>query len=222
MIVFAPATVQEAVDIVYEAPEYADRDRNPVLVLMDGCIGTMMEEVEMPPMKELPASPCKSWTVGCDGTKRGGHMITPIYPEAGLETNNKADAQRTTRWEAEDVKVEEFMIEDAEWIIVAYGTSARVAKQAVVDLRAEGVRIGLIRPITLFPFPKKSIANLDYTRVKGLIDIEMAIPAQMRDDIELQVLGRAPVYEYGRSGGILLNDEDTKAAIQKIIEGGEQ
>ena len=114
------------------------------------------------------------------------------------------------------------MVEDAEWVIVAYGISARVSKQVVIDLREEGIKLGLIRPITLFPFPKKSIANLDYTKVKGLIDIEMSIPALMREDIELQVLGRAPVYEYGRSGGILLDDEITKAAVRKIIEGGEQ
>ena len=222
MLVFAPYTVQEAVDIVYDAPEYAERDRSPVMILMDGCLGTMMKEVELPPMKELPESPCKSWTVGYDGTKRGGHLITPIYPEAGLEGKNKLAVQRTKRWEENDVRVEEFMVEDAEWVIVAYGISARVAKQVVIDLREEGIKLGLIRPITLFPFPKKSIANLDYTKVKGLIDIEMSIPALMREDIELQVLGRAPVYEYGRSGGILLDDESTKAAVRKIIEGGEQ
>jgi 2-oxoglutarate ferredoxin oxidoreductase subunit alpha len=182
----------------------------------------MMDEVELPPMKELLASPCKPWTVGNDGTTRGGHLITPIYPEAGLESKNKLAAARTKRWEAEDVKVEEFMVEDAEWVIVAYGISARVSKQVITDLRAQGVKVGLIRPITVFPFPKKSIANLDYSRVKGLIDIEMAIPAQMREDIELQVLGRAPVYEYGRSGGILLDDETARDAVLAIIKGGER
>ena len=82
--------------------------------------------------------------------------------------------------------------------------------------------IAMIRPITLFPFPKKAIDGLDYGRVKGIIDLEMAIPAQMRDDIELQVCRRCPVYEYGRSGGVLLDDETTKAAVLEIIKGGEQ
>ena len=86
-------------------------------------------------------------------------------------------------------------------------------------IRGEGC---MIRPITLFPFPKKAIDGLDYGRVKGIIDLEMAIPAQMRDDIELQVCRRCPVYEYGRSGGVLLDDETTKAAVLEIIKGGEQ
>lgn len=221
MLVFAPHTIQEAVDIIYEAPVYADRDRNPVLILVDGCLGTMMEEVEFPEFKELPESPCKSWTVGYDGTERTVHLITPIYPELGLESKNKKDYERTKTWEAEDVRVEEFMLEDAEWVVVSYGTSARVCKEAILALREEGHKVGLIRPITLFPFPKATLKNLDYSRVKGVIDIEMSIPAQMREDIELQVMERCPVYEYGRSGGMLLDDSSTHEAILKIIEGGE-
>ena len=121
----------------------------------------------------------------------------------------------------DDVKVEEFMVDDAEYVIVAYGIASRVSKEAVLTLRNEGVKIGLIRPITLFPFPKANIRNLDYSRVKGIIDIEMTIPAQMREDIELQVMGRCPVYEYGRSGGVLLDDEGVLEAIREIINGGE-
>ena len=123
-------------------------------------------------------------------------------------------------WEEDDVKVEEFMVDDAEYVIVAYGIASRVSKEAVLTLRAEGHKVGLIRPITLFPFPKKSIADLDYGRVKAIIDVEMTIPAQMRDDIELQVKGRAPVYEYGRSGGVLLDDEGVLEDVREIVEGG--
>ena len=86
---------------------------------------------------------------------------------------------------------------------------------------AEGVKIGMIRPITLYPFPKMSLDGLDYDKVKGIIDIEMTIPAQMRDDIELQVKGRCPVYEYGRSGGMLLDDEGVLSAIKEFIKEGE-
>lgn len=221
MIVFAPNSIQEACDLVYEAPKYAFRDRNPVLFLMDGCLSTMYEEVELPPMRELPESPCTDWTIGDSGEKRIARLITPILPEVGLEKKNIADGKRTKMWEENDVRVEEYMVDDAEWIIVAYGIGSRVAKQCIDVLRGEGIKIGMIRPITLFPFPKKNIDGLDYSRVKGIIDIEMTIPAQMREDIELQVARRCPVYEYGRSGGILLDDESTQEAVRKIIAGGE-
>ena len=103
---------------------------------------------------------------------------------------------------------------------MAYGISARVSREAIFRLRAEGFKVGMIRPITLYPFPKKSLQNLNYDLVKGIIDIELAIPAQMRDDIALEVKDRAPVYTYGRSGGILLDDESTYNAIKKIVTGG--
>jgi 2-oxoglutarate ferredoxin oxidoreductase subunit alpha len=124
-------------------------------------------------------------------------------------------------WEENDVKVEEFMLEDAEYVVVAYGSASRVAKEAILNLREKGYKVGMIRPITLFPFPKKSIKNLDYGKVKAIIDIEMTIPAQMREDIELQVMERCPVYEYGRSGGCLLDDEGVYEAIYEIVSGGE-
>ena len=124
-------------------------------------------------------------------------------------------------WEENDVKVEEFMLDDAEYVVVAYGIASRVAKEAILNLRAQGYKVGMIRPITLFPFPKKSIRNLDYGKVKAIIDIEMTIPAQMREDIELQVKDRCPVYEYGRSGGCLLDDEGVYEAIYDVVNGGE-
>ena len=110
---------------------------------------------------------------------------------------------------------------DAEYVVVAYGIAARVAKEAINTLREEGYKVGMIRPITLYPFPKASLDNLDYSKVKGIIDVEMTIPAQMRDDIELQVKGRCPVHEYGRSGGMLLDDEGVYEAISNIVKGGE-
>ena len=92
----------------------------------------------------------------------------------------------------------------------------------MLKLREEGIKVGMIRPITLLPFPKKSLRNLDYNRVKGIIDVELAIPAQMHDDIALEVMERAPIYDYGRSGGMLFNDEEAYDAIKKIITGGAQ
>ena len=223
LLCFAPASVQEAVDLVYGSFDYAERDRNPVLVLMDGCLGAIMEMVELPAMVEPSKERTKAWNM-CrfPDTKRPPKGLSPVYPEFVLEKENMKRGEMLKEWEENDVRVEEFMVEDAEFVVVAYGISARVAKEAILKLREEGVKIGMIRPITLLPFPKKAIAGLDYTRVKGLIDIELAIPAQMHDDIELQVRGRAPVYDYGRSGGMLFDDEGVYDAIKKIVAGGAQ
>ena len=219
VMVFAPSTLQEAVDLTYEAFEYAERDRNPVLLLMDGCLGSIMEMVDLPPMKETSDKNTASWKVGYNGQKRAARMITSIVPEAGLEANNKARGELFKNWEANDVKVEEYMLDGAEYVVVAYGIAARVAKQAIMQLRSEGHKIGLIRPITLLPFPKQNLQKLNYDQVKAVIDIEMTIPAQMHDDIALEVMGRAPIYTYGRSGGILLDDDGVMDAIKKIIGG---
>ncbi len=218
-MVFAPATLQEAVDLTYNAWEYAERDRGPVLILMDGCLGAIMEEVELPPMKELNYENTEEWSLSREGGRTEAHMITPILPEPALEMLNKAKGMVYNMMWPMDAKVEEYMTDDAEYVVVAYGIAARVAKEAINELRSKGVKIGMVRPITLYPFPK-SIENLDYSRVKGIIDIEMTIPAQMRDDIELQVKGRCPVHEYGRSGGMLLDDEGVYNAIAEIVGGG--
>lgn len=219
-LVFAPNTVQEAVDIVYESWEYAERDRNPVFVLLDGCLGNIMEEVDLPEMKEIKPEDLPEWCLSRRNGRDWQGNITPIYTEPILEGLNMMAGEMYKQWEEEDVRVEEFMLDDAEYVVVAYGMASRVAKEAVIKLREEGHKLGLIRPITLYPFPKNSIRNLDYSHVKGIIDIEMTIPAQMRDDIELQVMGRCPVYEYGRSGGCLLDDDGVYEAIKEVITGG--
>ena len=219
-LVFAPNTVQEAVDIVYESWDYAERDRNPVFVLLDGCLGNIMEEVDLPEMKEIKPEDLPEWCLSRRNGRDWQGNITPIYTEPILEGLNMMAGEMYKQWEEEDVRVEEFMLDDAEYVVVAYGMASRVAKEAVIKLREEGHKLGLIRPITLYPFPKNSIRNLDYSHVKGIIDIEMTIPAQMRDDIELQVMGRCPVYEYGRSGGCLLDDDGVYEAIKEVITGG--
>jgi 2-oxoglutarate ferredoxin oxidoreductase subunit alpha len=219
MMVFAPYSLQEAVDITYNAFEFSERDRNPVFLLIDGILGSFMEQVELPEMKEQPDEVSAKWRLGRKpGEERNSRMLTSIYPEAGLESMNKDMAKMVQSWQENDVQVEEYLLDDAEYVVVSYGIAARVAKEAINKLRAEGEKVGMIRPITIFPFPKASFAKLDYGRVKALIDIEMTIPAQMRDDIALEVLGRAPILEYGRSGGILLDDDGVLGAIRSIIE----
>ncbi|MBR2414949.1 MAG: 3-methyl-2-oxobutanoate dehydrogenase subunit VorB [Clostridia bacterium] len=223
LMCFAPATLQEAVDLVYHSFDYAERDRNPVIVLLDGCLGAIMEQVELPEMVEPDTKRTKAWNMSRYADEpRKGKGLSPVYPEFVLEKENMARGQLLKSWEENDVQVEELFLDDAEYVIVAYGISARVAKEAMLKLREEGFKVGMIRPITLLPFPKKSLRNLDYNRVKGIIDVELAIPAQMRDDIALEVMERAPIYEYGRSGGMLFNDEEAYDAIKKIITGGAQ
>ena len=219
LIVFAPSTLQEVVDLTCRAFDYAERDRNPVFLLMDGCLGAMMEAVELPPMQEPHPEKLSAWTLGRrNGEKRAPHLISPIY-EAGLEGLNRAFAERTEQWKQNDVLVEELFLDDAEYVAVAYGIAARTAKQAVLDLREKGVKIGLIRPITLFPFPEASFDRLDYSRVKGVIDIEMAIPGQLLEDVRTALARRAPLYYHGHSGGVLLDDCDVRAAIEAVIAG---
>ncbi|MCM1364914.1 MAG: 3-methyl-2-oxobutanoate dehydrogenase subunit VorB [Faecalibacterium sp.] len=219
-MVFAPWSAQEAVDLVYDAWEFAEKDRNPVLILMDGCLGNIMEEVTLPPMKDPNKKNTDAWSLSRENGRKENAIITPIYTEPVLEQINAMSGMLYKSWEKNDVKVDTFMLEDAEYVVVAYGIAARVAKEAVIELREQGHKIGMIRPITLYPFPKKCIHDLDYNQVKGIIDIEMTIPAQMREDIELQVMERCPVYEYGRSGGILLDDDGVRQAIEKIVTGG--
>ncbi len=222
LMVFAPSTVQEIVDLTYSAHDFAERDRNPVMILIDGCLGAMMESVALPEMREPKPESQSGWTLGRrEGETRGAHLISPIY-EAGLEGLNRQFGERTARWQKEGVMVEELYLDDAEYVLTAYGMAARVARQVTEDLRREGYKVGLIRPITLFPFPKESFRKLVPGTVKGVIDIEMAIPGQMSEDVAASLPQGIPLHEYGHSGGVLLDDADTKAAVLDIISGNKE
>ena len=221
LMVFAPNSVQEIVNLTYNAFDYAERDRNPVMILIDGVLGAMMDSVELPEMKEPNPKSQSSWSMGrWEGDKRKAHIISPIY-EAGLEGLNRAFGERTESWKKNDVKVEELYLDDAEYVVTAYGISSRVCRQVVENLRRKDIKIGMIRPITLFPFPEKSFASLDKDKVKAIIDVEMAIPGQMSEDVRASVRD-IPVYEYGHSGGVLLDDVDVKSGIMNIINGIEE
>jgi len=180
-------------------------------------LGSMMESVELPEMKEPDPKKQSSWSLGRrEGENRGSHIISPIY-EAGLEGLNRSFGERTERWKQNDVMVEESDLDDAEYVIVAYGIASRVCAQAIQNLRKKGFKVGMIRPITLFPYPERSFDDLDYSKVKAIISVEMAIPGQMAEDVRSAVKGRVPVLEYGHSGGILLDDFDVKNAITDMI-----
>ena len=224
MMVLAPSTVQEAVDLTYEAFDLADRDRNPVLLLADGVIGTMMEPVELPEMKsdEEIASikeSKKSWA--CIGHKLDYANRAWIQPgqwqTSEMQRVNEEAAQLYKSWE-KDIKVEEYMIEDAEVIIASYGISARISKSVVNILRKEGIKVGMIRPITVHPFPYSSFDKLDYNKIKAVLDVEMSIPAQFIADVEKGVKGRCPIETCLCSGGNMIKRQAVIDAVRKIAE----
>lgn len=222
MIVLSPSTVQEAVDMTYEAFDLAERDMNPVLILTDGVIGTMMEPVELPPMKtpeEVAALKEARRAVSAVGHNPDEQVrILPGGVGGSFEPVNIAAAELYKSWTEKDVRVEEFMTEDAEIILTAYGISARIAKVVVKELREEGIKAGLIRPIALHPFPYKTYENIDFDRVKGILDVEMSIPAQMVWDVEHAVKGRCPIKECLRSGGEIMTKEKVLNAARELAK----
>lgn len=223
MIVLAPSTVQEAVDLTVKAFELADRDRNPVHILADGVIATMMEPVELPEMMsdekiaEIRESKKKWACIGHELDYKNRSWIQPgQWQTAAMQKCNEEAAELYRSWEKNDVMVEEYELEDAEIVITAYGISGRISKSAVDILRKQGVKVGLIRPITLNPFPTEAFEKLDYSRVKTILDVEMSIPAQYATDVEAAVRRRCPVEKCLCSGGNIMSREAVLAAVMKI------
>lgn len=221
MIVLSPSTVQEAVDMTYEAFDLAEKYMNPVLILTDGVMGTMMEPVELPPMKtpeEVAAMKEARRAISAVGHNPDEQVrILPGGIGDGWEISNIETAAMYKTWDKE-VRVEEYQTEDAEIILTAYGISARIAKIAVKELRAEGIKAGLIRPIAIHPFPYASFENLDFDRVKGILDVEMSIPAQMKWDVEHAVHGRCPIKECLRSGGQIMTKEKVLGLARELAK----
>ena len=226
MPVLAPASVQEAVDMTYLAFDWADRDRTPVLLLADGVIGTMMEPVVLPEMKSdeevaaIKAGKRKWACVGHELDYANRAWIQPgQWDTLVMERCNKEAEALYKSWAENDVMVEEIGLEDAEVVLTAYGISGRVAKSAVRLLRSEGVKAGLIRPLTVYPFPYAAYDHIDYGRVKGILDVEMSIPPIFLEDVQTAVKGRAPIHTCLRSGGNIISREAVLAAARNIVEG---
>ena len=224
MLVFAPSTVQEAVDFTYHAFDYADRDRNPVLILADGVIGTMMEPVELPEFKteeEIRAIKAGKKKWACIGhTLDYAHRawIEPgQWSTAKMQHCNEAAAELYRSWE-KDLRWEEYMLEDAELVITAYGISGRIARSAVNLLRKEGYKVGMLRPITLNPFPAKAYNSIDYHQCRAILDVEMSIPAQFIRDVSMAVGDRCPIEACLCSGGNIMSRDSIIAAAKNILE----
>lgn len=212
-IVLAPNSVQEMADFGMLAFELADKYRNPVYILTDGFIGQMMEPVEFPePVTELPE---KGWAI--KGTaETSDNLITSIELDPDdLERHVTKLQQKYKIMEEQEVRFQGHRLEDAEIVLVGYGIISRVLYSLVDVLRSEGIAAGLLRPITLFPFPKRILANLA-GKVRFFMVVEMS-NGQMVDDVRLAVNGRKPVHFYGRVGGNVPSVKEIHDAMMKYM-----
>ena len=219
LIVLAPNSVQEMVDFVDLGIELAFKYRNPAVILADGIIGQMMEKVTLPDFKprrtdEEIKKECPWATTGAKDGKR--HIITSLeLDSAVMEKNNERSQEKYRKIEENEVRVEEYMTEDADYILVAFGSSARICQKVVQIGRAEGIKIGLVRPITLWPFPYDTISKLSKS-CKGMLSVELNA-GQMVEDVRLGAEGRVPVEHYGRMGGMLFSPEEVLDALKEKI-----
>lgn len=222
LIVLAPASVQEMHDFVFDAFDLAFKYRNPVMILSDGVIGQMMEKVILAEQRprltdEEVAERYGSWALTGKPASRSRNVITSLDldPYEQEKFNLKLVA-KYKEVEENEVRYEEYMTEDAEYMIIAFGSSARICKKTVEIAREQGHKVGLLRPITLFPFPTKRIAELA-EKCKGFLVAELNA-GQMVEDVRLAVEGKAPVAHYGRMGGAVYSpDEVAEALNEKII-----
>ena len=218
LIVLAPATVQEMADFVGLGMDLAFKYRNPAMILADGVVGQMMEKVVLPEQRprrtpEQIAEQCP-WALTGKHGRDHRNVITSLEMDSVLmEKNNERFQQTYERIRQNEVRFEEHLTEDAEYLIVAFGSIARIALKAIEEARAKGVKVGLLRPITLWPFPEKEIARLSH-QVKGILTIELNA-GQMIEDVRLAVEGRVPVYHFGRMGGIVPNPGEILEALGK-------
>lgn len=217
MPVLAPASVQEMADFTVLAFELAFKYLTPAMVLADGIIGQMMEKVILPPyqprLTEEEIRARYPWsTLGKTKDRKPNYISSLELQSEEMERINQRLQARYRDMEENEVRFEQIACEDADYVFVAFGTMARVCQKAVELARAEGIKAGLIRPITLFPFPKKIIKELA-TRVKGFISIEMSA-GQMVEDVRLAVSGKVPVEFYGRMGGIVPSPDEVLHALK--------
>ncbi|MFO8086553.1 MAG: 3-methyl-2-oxobutanoate dehydrogenase subunit VorB [Bacteroidales bacterium] len=223
LLVLAPASVQEMYDFVELGFDLAFKYRNPTMILSDGAIGQMMEKVELTEQKQrrsmeevIKQSP---WATTGKTPDRDHNIITSL--ELVAEKQEKVNLKLQAKYremEKNEVRFEEIQCDDAEYLLVAYGTSSRIAQKAVKQAREQGIKLGLLRPITLFPFPTKQLQKMA-EQVKGMLAVEMSA-GQMVQDIRLAVNGKIPVEHFGRLGGIIPSAEEIVEQVRKNFIGG--
>jgi 2-oxoglutarate ferredoxin oxidoreductase subunit alpha len=220
LIALAPYSVQEMADFVGLGFELACKYRNPAIILADGIVGQMMEKVVLPAVRprrtEEEIRETMPWAA-CGKKNRKPNIITSLELDpAIMEENNIRFQKKYKLIEENEVRYETFMCDDAEYLLVAFGSSARICQKVVENAREEGIKVGLLRPITLWPFPKDAIASYA-GKVKGMLSVELNA-GQMVEDVRLAVEGRVPVEHFGRLGGIVFTpDEILQALKEKLI-----
>lgn len=215
VIVLGPSSVQEAVNLMMDAFDLADKYRNPVMLIGDGIIGQMMEPVEFPerPPVELPA---KTWAA-CGAKGRHGNQVHSLFLDPNqLERHNQMLQEKYATIEANEVRYELYNCEEPyETLLVAYGTMARICKTSIDLLKEEGINIGLVRPITLYPYPYKVVGEA-INKCKRVMVVELSA-GQMIEDVKLAMDEKRPLHFYGRTGGIVPSPEEVCEEIKKIL-----
>lgn len=213
-IVLAPANIQEAIDLTYGAFDLAEKYRSIVVILTDGSMGQMMEPAELPEMRPVIMRTPEWATYGSEGREK--RILSSIYldPPQQEETNFRLE-RRWQEIKVNEVQYKEYYLDDAEFAVVGFGTSGRIALSAVRAARARGIKVGLFRPVSLAPFPEKELFELS-KRLKGLLVVEMNA-GQMLDDVLNITRNQIPVEFYGRMGGILPMPEEIEAEIERMV-----
>lgn len=215
LLVLAPHTVQEAVSLTIEAFDLADKYRNPVMVLGDGYLGQMMEPVEFKKMTSLKL-PKKTWAL-TGANERHRNLIRTLYLDpVALEKVNLEINRKIQEIIRNEVRVETYQIDDAEVVIAAYGTVARIAKTAIKLLREKGIKVGMVRPISVFPFPYETFETVAGMVNKFLV-VEMSF-GQMLEDVKLGVCGKSQVKFYGRTGGMVPTYDEIISETEKLVK----
>lgn len=214
-IVLAPSSVQEIIDMVGLAFELAEKYRTLVYIAGDGAIGQMMESAELPPMQEVRQERPAWATTGAQG--REPNLINSLYLGAkALEEVNLRLQKKLAEIEANEIRWQEYETEDADLLLVAYGTVGRICTSVMREARKQGLKVGLLRPQTLWPFPEERIHELA-SQVRGMLVTEMSA-GQMLEDVERAVAGKCPVKFYGRMGGVVPMVDEILAEVQKLAE----
>lgn len=216
MIVLAPASVQEAVDLTGLAFDLADKYRAIATIMIDGSIGQMMEPAEIPPMQPLKTE-IPDWAVrGTGGGEK--RILTSINLDPPAQ--EVMNLRLMTRWqeiEKNEVQYKGYYLDDAEFLVVGFGTAGRIALSAIRAAREKGIKVGLLRPITLAPFPKEILEDLTQ-QVQGMLVVEMN-SGQMLEDVRLVVRGRVPVEFFGRMGGVVPFPDEVLTEITRLVDG---